>query len=175
MSGGAVAVRAAGPADLALLAELGERTYREHFSALWSAAGIDAFVARHFAPAELARELGGDEVRYLLAFDGDAAVGFAKAIRDQPVPTRPEQRGLELQKIYFTRAAVGRGHGAATLDRVLTLARSLGEPCVWLDVLKSNQGATRFYERHGFARIGELPFASDLGVDIGMWVLLRSL
>src|SRR5262249_44515534 len=144
--------------------------------ALWSPAGLADFLGRHFALDKLTRELRGNDVRYALAFEdgGERAIGFAKVIRDQPLPVADRGRGLELEKIYFRAGTVGRGHGAALLEWVVALATALDEPCVWLDVLRSNTGAARFYERHGFARVGELPFASDVA-DIGLLVMARPL
>jgi ribosomal protein S18 acetylase RimI-like enzyme len=173
-------IRTATVADAELLGALGELTYRQHFGALWSPAGMDGFLERHFARDKLGRELAGNEVRYALVFDGSSdgdnerAVGFAKCNRDRPLPVGHARTGLELEKIYFRSDAIGRGHGTALLGWVVALATALGEPCVWLDVLKSNTAAARFYERHGFRRLGELPFASDVA-DVGLLVMARTL
>lgn len=42
-----------------------------------------------------------------------------------------------------------------------------GERLLWLDVLKSNANAQRFYEAVGFRALGEIPFSTDL-TEIGM-------
>ena len=41
---------------------------------------------------------------------------------------------------------------------------------LWLDVLKSNSGARRFYESAGLRQVDEVPFSTDLE-QIGMWVM----
>lgn len=41
---------------------------------------------------------------------------------------------------------------------------------MWLDVLKTNSNARRFYEAYGFQEIGEIPFNTDLA-EIGMVVM----
>ena len=53
-------------------------------------------------------------------------------------------------------------------------AQAAGEPLVWLDVIKPNEAGVRFYERYGFARVGELPWATDLR-EVGKWVMVRRL
>jgi len=45
-----------------------------------------------------------------------------------------------------------------------------GEHLLWLDVLKSNSNARRFYEAFGFRQIGEIPFDTDLA-EVGMVVM----
>jgi hypothetical protein len=101
-----------------------------------------------------------------------APAGFAKLRLDRPVPGDATGTGVELQKIYVRRASVGSGLGAQLLAAAIDVARAAGEALIWLDVLKTNPGARRFYERHGFLVTGELPFASDLD-EQGMWVMTR--
>ncbi len=92
----------------------------------------------------------------------------------EPVPGGLVETGTELQKLYVRREVTGRGLGARLLERVLDEARSEGAALVWLDVLRSNAGARRMYERHGFQVVAELPFATGRG-EIGFWVMARRL
>jgi diamine N-acetyltransferase len=168
-------IRAATLDDVDRLVALGRRSYRDHFASLWGPAALEAYLDGHFDPARLARDLaGGAGVHYVLALDGDEAIGFAKTNDDRPVPPELAARGVELEKIYFTSAAAGAGHGARLLAHVIETAADAGAPRVWLDVLKSNERGVRFYERHGFARHAEIPFATDRA-EIGMWVMVRTL
>jgi ribosomal protein S18 acetylase RimI-like enzyme len=170
-----VVIRRGRVEDARELGELGLRSYRDHFCDVWHPAGMDRFLAEQFADSTLTRELDHeDQLRYLLAEVDGRMVGFAKLLFDRPVPTIEEEHGLELQKIYFLREAAGRGLGTAMLNTVLAMAREADEPRVWLDVLRSNDGALRFYERHGFVKRGSIPFATDK-LEIGMWVMTRPL
>lgn len=169
-----VRIRRAGPADAACVARIGIDTYREHFADFWTPSGLEAFLARQFDPAQLARELAADAVRYELMVDGDAVVGYAKAIFDQPVPLHAGERGMELQKIYFRAGLTGRGWGTALVEHLAGLARKAREPCIWLQVLEANPGAARFYQRLGFACIGRFAFAGDRG-PAQMLVMRREL
>ena len=160
------------PSDLDAVIELGRASYLEHFAAIWSADGIRSFLDRDFDRSAVARELASRSVVYLLAahrgLDGFAKLRFAR-----PVPGT-QRLGVELQKIYLRRAAAGHGLGSRLLDAAIAEARAARQPLIWLDVLKSNPGATRFYQRHGFQIIDEQPFSTDLG-EQGMWLMVREL
>lgn len=170
-----LSIRTAGPADLALVADIGTRTYVDHYRDLWSPEGLERYLAQHFAPDVLRALLADPLVRYDLAFAGDELVGFTRVNRDRAVPDGSGRRGAELQKIYFTAAAVGRGHGTAVVDHVIATAARERAACVWLNVLESNAAAARFYARQGFVRVAG-DYAFDTGRErLAMGLMVREL
>lgn len=158
-------------ADIEALREVGCTTYREHFAPIWSPAGLQAFLDRDFSHDALRRSLAlSDSQLWLLASDDSAqVVGLAKINWSAPAPVAGET-GAELRKVYFLKAAAGRGYGKQFMQFICERALQRGERMVWLTVLKSNPDARRFYEAFGFKQIGEIPFKTDLA-DIGMDVM----
>jgi len=166
-------VRQASVADISLLERLGETTYRSHFTAIWSPARLEAYIAAEYGAAALAESLARPTLAIWLVAEVDREpIGFAKLNWNRALPIPPARSGTELQKIYLLAEKTGQGHGGAMLERIVDHARQSG--LIWLDVLKSNAGARAFYERHGFQTVGEFPFATDLH-EIGMWVMARDL
>jgi ribosomal protein S18 acetylase RimI-like enzyme len=167
-------VRRAELRDLESVAAIGVRTYLDHYRDLWSPPQLERFLDASFGRAALERDFADPGVSYLLAHDARTLVGFAKTIDGRPLPNTAQLHGLELQKIYFRREATSRGHGAVLLEHVIGHALARRQPLVWLDVLKSNAAAKRFYEQHGFETIG-----SDLlrmaERELPMWVMRRVL
>jgi ribosomal protein S18 acetylase RimI-like enzyme len=168
-------IRTAALDDLATLQALGRETYREHFASLWSAQGIEDFLDQDFSSEALAKTLDCPQRhQWLIAFDRNASpVGFSKVNWSQAEPTTGIV-GAELQKIYVRASSVGAGFGQALLELTVQRAKEQGESCIWLDVLKSNLKARRFYERLGFRQVGDLSFSTDRR-EIGMAVMLRQL
>ena len=171
-------IRPALPGDLAALQQVGVASYRDHFSEQWTPAGIAAFLAADFSEAALRATLAAPHQHlWLLACeDGDRAVGYARInwATCDPISGQP---GAELQKIYFLKSCVGKGYGSALWAYFLDCVRERSEGLaarIWLDVLKSNTTARRFYERNGLRVLGELPFATDR-VQIGMLVMAGEL
>jgi ribosomal protein S18 acetylase RimI-like enzyme len=175
MKADALAIRDAAPGDLDRLAALGTATYREHFAALWTEAGLESFLERDFSTRALSTTLERRDAHlWLLACDADGVeVGFAKLNWARPVPGSAEP-GAELQKIYLRKSAAGQGYGSVLVEHAIRRARERGEPRLWLEVLKSNQAAQDFYSRSGFAIVGEQPYHTDK-YHIGLLVMVRSL
>jgi ribosomal protein S18 acetylase RimI-like enzyme len=161
----AVAVRRATVHDTDAVVAIGVETYREHFTDIWSPAGLHGYLAREYDRGAVARELASDDCRYLLAERAGEIIGFAKLRFPRPVPADEASVGMEVQKIYVRKSAVSSGAGARLLLESVAQARELRCSLLWLAVLVRNVRAQRFYERHGFAAAGELAFATDLGPD----------
>ena len=161
-------IREATIADLDALRDVGCETYRQHFAQIWSPAGLQAFLDQDFAPSVLQSSLeSSDRHLWLIASDEDSrVVGFSKVNWSTPAPITGEM-GAELQKIYFLKSAAGLGYGKQLLQFISDRAVQRGERLLWLDVLKSNANAQRFYEAVGFRALGEIPFSTDL-TEIGM-------
>lgn len=177
-------IRRAGPDDLDAVIDLGVGTYREHFPHVWSAEGLNAYLARDFTREEVARQLEAPETTaYLIAERGGEQLGFAKMrYPSQPLvalegPTAerfppPPHHGVELQKLYFYGAHTGAGDGTRLLRACVELAATLPHQPLWLCVLAQNPRAKQLYEREGFVTLGMSRFESDLGAQ-PMWIMAR--
>ncbi|AVE05421.1 N-acetyltransferase [Pseudomonas palleroniana] len=168
-------IREATKADLDALREVGSATYREHFSSIWSPAGMQDFLNQDFSPSALGQSLesGASHLWLIASDDSGKVVGFSKVNWSTPAPLTGEV-GAELQKIYFLQSEAGRGYGKQLLSFICNRAIERGARLLWLDVLKTNSNARRFYEGSGFQEIGEIPFKTDLA-EIGMVVMCRRL
>lgn len=166
-----VRVSVATDADVATLARLGPEAYRQHSAHIWSAEGLRAYIEQEYNPARLAREIADPESHswYLVRDILGEALGYAKVNWDTRDPIL-RQPGAELQKIYFLKPHTGRGLGALVIGYIGADAREREDSFVWLDVLKTNERARRFYLAGGLVEIGERPFATDLQ-EIGLVVM----
>ena len=99
-------------ADLETLQRIGCDTYREHFSEIWTRAGMQHFLSEDFSSENLATSLAATEKHlWLLAEDnGGNILGFAKLNWNSPMPLS-NTVGVELQKIYLLKSTTGKGNG----------------------------------------------------------------
>ena len=88
----------------------------------------------------------------LAAMDGDDVVGLAWLI-----PTRALDRAAYLRLLLVAETHRSRGVGAALLARGERSSRAQGCRHVVMLVTRTNRRARSFYERHGYAGVGDLP------------------
>ncbi len=63
----------------------------------------------------------------------------------------------ELRRLYVLAAAQSGGIGTQLLEHALAQGPGPASATVYLTTWQDNIGAQRFYERHGFARVGRIP------------------
>jgi ribosomal protein S18 acetylase RimI-like enzyme len=147
-----VKVRAADPAEV------------DHLARVWFDGWQDAHL--QILPAELRRfrtlesfrdrlHTALTQVRVVGA--RGAPLGFAIVKND------------ELYQLYVTAASRGAGVAAALIADAETLIAQSGADTAWLACAISNERAARFYEKHGWRRVGEM--ISQLDTPEGIFPL----
>ena len=173
MSGAdAVHIRPATLQDAEAVAALSAQTFRETFTKDTTAQDMDAYVANAFGIDGIQKELAGADNLFLLAFERakTAPVGYAKLRTDRTEPCVEGAAPIELERLYVTRAMLGKGVGASLMRASLHQAQTSGYRTVWLGVWERNFRAIAFYERWHFKTVGSHPFqvGSDIQTDLIM-------
>jgi diamine N-acetyltransferase len=139
----------------ATVALLGRLTFAETFGYLFQDHRCDlrAYLDATFDVAKIADSLRKPENLYWLAFERGLPVGYAKLKHPSPPPGQHAADAAQLQKIYVLHEFLGASIGRDLLAS--SMAAATRSSLVWLDVLRENERAVRFYERHGFRAIGE--------------------
>lgn len=107
-------------------------------------------VTRARADASLSEALRKRDI-VLAAVEDGAVVGFAWVIT-----TRALDRAAYLRLLLVAEERQSRGLGAALLARAERQVRTGGSRHLVLLVTKTNRRARSFYERHGYAHVGDL-------------------
>ena len=160
-------IRTADPADATSVAVLGRITFAETFGPPFQnhADDLRDYLDATFDVAKIERSLAKPENTWWLALRHRLPVGYAKLKCPSPpghgAPPRqeaaPERHAAQLQKIYVLREFLHAGIGGDLLHPLMRHAAARA-PLVWLDVLRENTSAIRFYDRHGFSITGQHTF-----------------
>ena len=150
-------IRKAQLADAEVVALLGRITFRETFGYLFvdHASDLRAYLEHTFAVAKIRHSIEQPQNTYWLALIDRLPVAYAKFKFPSPAALLPAASVAQLQKIYVLKEFLGQGIGKPLLESVLEYVSSLKIDNLWLDVLKENSRAIRFYERHGFKVLGD--------------------
>lgn len=171
-----ISIRLISTDDVEELRTVALQAYRDHYLHLWYDGG-EWYIGKSFSISRLSNELADANARFYIIYLADAAVGFLKLNIDAPLEGLPHLNALELERIYLTGAASGKGVGSAALDLVFGLAAELNKDTVWLKVMNSSHGPIAFYKKHGFAECGthQLDFEMMKKELRGMYVMKKEL
>ncbi len=162
----AVLIRRGASQDLALLADLSARTFREAFEAFYTADDFKAFLEEAFDPEKLGRELADPACTFLFAEVEGEYLGYSMVRRGPPEPCVHGADPIELVRIYVLQKAVGKGVGPALLEACFKVAKEQDARTLWLGVWERNPRALAFYARNGFVEVGFHHFRVGSQVDV---------
>lgn len=152
-------MRRAGPVDAAALSLVASAAFLETYPGVLSAADMIAHCHANNSVAKIEGWTTDPASIVTIAEHpvGAAPLGYTLLTApDFPIPVGPED--IELRRIYTLAPTHGTGLGDALIERAIADAGELGRARLLLGVHPGNIRARRFYERHGFAVIGERVF-----------------
>lgn len=166
------ALRKAREGDLAELAILAERTFRDSFAADNSPADIDTYVVKSLSFDTIRSEYADPQNTFMLAYDCETndIVGYTKMRAGSSHERCTAMRPIEIERIYVDKATIGTGVGAMMMQACINYASTASCDELWLGVWEKNRHAIEFYERWEFVGVGNQTFTlgSDAQNDLVM-------
>lgn len=159
----AVAVRRAGPADSAVLAEVAAATFALACPPHITQQAIDTFIADVLSVECFDGYLADAQRDLFVSLDGGTTTGYAMVVNGEPtdpdvqtaLSTRPT---AELSKIYVLPHHHGAGTSRLLMEAAIEAAQGRGAAAVWLGVNQENERAQKFYAKSGFTMVGTKRF-----------------
>ena len=169
-----VFIRYATEKDAELIADISRQTFYDTFSAVNTKENMDKFMIEKFTKENLMAEVGAPGNIFLLAYNNDEIVGYAR-LRENNNPKKLNGLStLEIARIYATKNAIGKGVGKALMEKSISIAKEKGKQLIWLGVWKENQSAINFYTKWGFKIFDEHDFI--LGNDVQKdWLMKKTI
>ncbi len=152
-------IRNATPNDAALLNRIGYVSYRAQFEHLWqSREELESYLQHQYSISAIEKSLQDPADHWLIAAT-DQPIGFAKLNWQSALPAE-SLSGALLSKIYLLPDQVGKKYGETLFRAVIEEVKERGETFLWLEVLKNNPRARKFYESLGMRHIKDVLFTS---------------
>lgn len=153
--------------DAKLVSVLGAVTFYEAYFQYDDAGDLAKYICEAFAPEKIAAEIADENSTFFIIYCDGKGVGYAKLRANSKADCIADENSIELQRIYILEHVFGKGVGEAMLAHCLQTARDRGFSTLWLGVWERNFRAQRFYEKHGFRRVGSLtfPYGETVGTN----------
>ena len=166
-----IIIKEATAADAALIADLSRQTFYDSFAADNTKADMDKFLNETFTREKLIEEVGASGNTFLLAYDGDEAVGYVRLRDATDAKLLIYGSAIEIARIYAMQTSIGKGVGSALMQRCIDIARQRDAKVIWLGVWEKNYKAISFYTKWGFEQFGNHVFM--LGDDAQTDLLMK--
>jgi diamine N-acetyltransferase len=165
-----LSIRPATTGDVPNLTNLAVTTYIAAFGHSFTPEDLAAHLAHNLAPANIARFISEDVV--LVAEAGGRLVGFVQFGTAGPEYAPENDYDQELRRLYVLSEYQNLGAGTLLMQAALAHPLMQAAPAIYLDVWEHNQGARRFYERHGFEVIGTRQFEVESGAETSLDLIM---
>ena len=153
-----IVIKEATAADAALIADLSRQTFYDAFAADNTKADMDKFLNETFTREKLIEEVGAPGNIFLLAYEGDEAVGYVRMRETTEPKLVIYGTAIEIARIYAKQTSIGKGVGSALMQRCIDIARKKDAKVIWLGVWEKNHTAISFYTKWGFSPFGNHVF-----------------
>lgn len=149
-------IRRATAADADDLTSISRHTFAQTFGHQYAKADLDRHLAQTYSADEYALALDEHGCAAWLLEDGAGQVlGYAFA-GPCALPHAQVQPGdLELKRLYLDAAVQNQGWGSRLFDAAMGWMHANHPDAIWIGVFSQNEGAQRFYARHGFDKVGD--------------------
>lgn len=144
--------------DINTIGYLAQQIWPDTYGKILSQEQLTYMLDLFYNPTALLRQMQEDKHQFIIVEQEEEAIGFAA--------WGPAQPGMaKLHKLYVAPATQGKGLGRLMLDFIYNALREEGVSRLRLNVNRHNK-AQRFYEKLGFAVIGE----EDIDIGNGYYM-----
>jgi ribosomal protein S18 acetylase RimI-like enzyme len=147
-----IQIRTAICSDIHLLCHLSTVTFIETYGEENTPENLQAHLAEKFNHAQLLSEFNTEGTTFLIAFQDQEAVGYAKMQIN--IKEQTDQNALEIERIYLKNEYHGKGLGATLISKCIEIASLQQFSIIWLGVWEYNAKAITFYKKQGFEIFG---------------------
>ncbi len=146
-----LAIRKATAEDAAIIALLGQITFRQAFNHFWKDEIIlQNYFKQTFSFDKIKSSLAKPNNIFWLAFVDGLPMGYAKLKLNSFYEHLTYENPAQLQKIYLLNDYIGQHVGEKLQNEICKEVIQRGIKTLWLAVWNENEKAIRFYEKHGF-------------------------
>ncbi len=169
-----ITIRRASASDAELIADLSRQSFYETFASLNTAEDMELFMSKQFSREILIKEVEEVDGIFLLAFNGEESVGYARLREGDQHPEFNSEPAIEIARLYATKGSIGKGVGKELMQEGIRIARDMNRTIIWLGVWEKNDRAIAFYNKWGFEKFAEHDFV--LGNDVQRdWLMYKKM
>ncbi len=140
------------------LVKISKTTFVDAFEAVNNPVDFKTYIEMAFSTTKLKAELQDPHSFFFFVYKDATVIGYLKLNILETQNEFKEEQGMELERIYVSSSFQRQRVGLWMLNRSKQIALDYEKTYLWLGVWEENTKAIRFYEKHGFKKIGSHPY-----------------
>ncbi|MBT8274188.1 MAG: GNAT family N-acetyltransferase [Bacteroidia bacterium] len=144
--------------DLDVLIQISRETFIHAFEKHNDPKDFQDYIKEAFSRESIAGQLNNPDSLFYFAYLDDELIGYFKLNSKAAQTESMDGDSIELERIYILESYQNKGLGNQLLNEIIKIAKANNHEVLWLGVWEKNTAAIRFYERHGFQKIGSHPY-----------------
>ena len=147
--------------NLSALRKISIETFTETYQTKNTEENFNKHVNQTFSTSQLTKELLNSKTTFYLLYSEPgyresrkALIGYLKLNEGNAQTEKMQEHCFELERIYLTEEAQGKGFGKILIDKSIELAKAKKKKELWLGVWGKNPEAISFYKKMGFEEFG---------------------
>lgn len=158
-------------AELEMLQQITELTFRQTFAKDNAQENIDEYVATSLSVEKLTEELQNANSEFYFAFKNNQIAGYLKVNRNEAQTELKDKNLLEIERVYVLNQHQREGIGKALCLKAIQLAAKYSSEFIWLGVWERNHSAIAFYKSMGFTEFDRHVF--QLGTEAQTDIMMK--
>jgi len=157
--------------DVALLQEIGRKTFDDTFGNTCTLADMRGVLERYFNTAQCESELQDPQDNFFFQEEASVVKGYMRinTIYGCSLEALKPYKCIELVRLYVLKEYHGAGVAKELMNFAIAFAKENGYERMYLSVWEYNFRARGFYEKHGFVNSGvqnDFPLGSTPQTDL---------
>lgn len=145
-------VQIANSSHVEALLALARRTFVDTYAIYNTPENLQLYLDTNFTPAIMAGELSEKGSTYLVGFEDNTIIAFAKIRTIDTI--LEDSEAAEIQRIYVDQSYHSKGLGSVMMQACIDYAKQQGFNKMGLGVWENNPKAIAFYTKWGFEKVG---------------------
>ena len=149
-----ISIRPFGDNDIKTLVDISRETFVQSHGHSANPEAIKNYLDTQFTSKILSDAVQDSRIYYSKIVVDEVLAGYTKLILNEGHPHTELHPIAKFERVYLLKDYHGLGLGKKLLEHNISLAKKHEQKALWLYVWTENEKGIKFYNKHGFQRIG---------------------
>tara|TARA_B110000263_G_C15205232_1_gene462569 strand:- start:241 stop:750 length:510 start_codon:yes stop_codon:yes gene_type:complete len=151
--------------DITQLSQFAAKTYSDTFQH-YNVEDLEKHLEKTCSESYFRSQINNSENKTIIIKENNIIIAYAKYGKLELPINNPILPSVELHRLYVDTTKTNTGIGTKVINYILEKTIKEKHQSIYLGVYSDNKIAIKFYQKHGFQKIGEYNYPVGLHIDL---------